>query len=125
MCSINTHWINKHRDLGHKSELVWQIDWIRRILEMAFTEKVKYLIMLVIRPMSLSSEFFLPYDTWAIDTPTYSPSINRIPSLGIFLRDILEQDGDNRTRSMTFPSMMQNHSLGWRWGYRTNECVLF
>ena len=115
MCSINTHWIDKHRDLGHKSKLVWQINCIQRILEMAITEKVKYLIMLVIGPMSLSSEFFLPYDSWAIDISTHSPSISRILSLGIFLRDIIEQDGDNRTRSMIFPSIMQNHSLEWRW----------
>lgn len=61
------------------------------MLQMAFIEKWKTktktvkVIKLVIRSVYLSSEFFLLYDTWPIDTSTHSHSINRILSLETFL----------------------------------------
>lgn len=77
----------------------------------------------------MSFEFFLPHDTWPIDTSTHSPNINSILSLGFFeelllnMIVIMNNKCKSRVAVVPFPSMMQNHILGsggGRW-----ECVPF
>lgn len=89
--------------------------------------------------MSLSSEFFLPYDIWSIDISPNSSSSNRILSWGIFWRGILfflkgmflnkmvilEQKVQKLGDIVSFLSIMQNHLWGWVGSQDQWMCTVF